>query len=197
MQNAIKYYSAGATQLVKCLPELLTGAEKIYFESKRNEWMDAGVPEAIATNIALSRAMYSVLNILKTSTETQISVEPYAQRLTQIAKVYFALADRLHLDDFREMINDYPLDNHWMVLARSSVKGDLDWHQRFLTLAVLKQDLPTADPMQRLALWLENNKTLLDRWDSIYAEMKASTSFEYSMLVVGMRELLDMARVTQ
>ncbi len=180
-------YFKGIKQLDKRLPDLLVGAERTYFESKRDEWVAAGVPIAIASKVAITRSLYSALNIIKTSKEQSAPI-------LRVAKVYFLLTDRLYLDEFGEMINSYPLESHWMVLARSAVKGDLDWQQRFLTLSVLQLNVKAADPVRNVELWLERKKHLVERWESVFAEMKASASFEYSMLIVAMRELLDLAR---
>lgn len=187
VEPAIAHYMPGVRKLSQHLPELLKGTEKTYFETTKDQWVASGVPEPIAANIAITRAMYSLLNIVKTSIESK-------SNLNQVAQVYFDLTDRLSLDDFSEMVNHYPLESHWMVLARSAVKGDLDWHQRLLTLAVLKMDVKVSDPIKRLALWLTRNAQAVESWQTTYTEMKTSSAYEYSMLVVAMRELFDLAR---
>jgi NAD-specific glutamate dehydrogenase len=79
-------------------------------------------------------------------------------------------------------------------LARSAVKSDLDWQQRALIRAVLQLPVKSADPVKRLAICMEKNKLLIERWRSVFTEIKANSSFEYSMLVVAVRELLELAQ---
>lgn len=187
IRTVVKYFGPKIKLLSQQLPGLLVGNEKNNFETKRDQWTAADVPQQIAEKIAATHFMHSLLNIIKLSKERHYP-------LNQVAKTYFLLTDRLHLDEFGEMINQYPLESRWMVQARSAVKGDLDWHQRYLIGSVLKLDKKTSNPVQLVEDWLENNQVALERWETIFSEMKASTAFEYSMLLVAMRELLDLAQ---
>ncbi len=184
VKKIIARFSGGVKLLEKSLPGLIVGMEKSLFEQKSTDWINAGVPGAIATRVASARALNSALNILEAAAEKQVD-------LKKAAKIYFNLADHLGLDEFREMINKYPVDSRWMVLARSAVKGDLDWQQRALTLAVLKQKVKGQDPLD---VWLEANKVLVERWQAIFTEIKANPTLEYSMLVVAVREMMDLVQ---
>ncbi len=179
----------GVKKLSSELPYLLKGAEKTYFEEKNEQWVTAGVTKNIAAQIASTRALYSTLNIIEAATE-------YSGDLLKVAEVYFALADRLSLDEFHELINHYPVETRWMILARSAVKGDLDWQQRAITLAVLKCKNRPKESYVCVDSWLEKHHDLVTRWQGLFTEMKASATFEYSMLVVLMRGLLDLSKAT-
>lgn len=187
VQATIALFSKGIKQLNKKLPDLFTTVEKAYFNTKVAEWTVAGVPQEIAAHIAGVRSLAAALNIVQASLEV-------GAEIPAVAQVYFALADRLGLDEFRELINNYPIDNRWMVLARSAVKGDLDWQQKALTVEVLKQTPDNKKGKDQLEVWMEKNQFLVDRWQSVFTEIKTSPTFEYSMLVVAVRELLSLAQ---
>jgi glutamate dehydrogenase len=182
-------FSHNAEKIFKNLPDLLMGSDKEYFENKKIELISAGVPEELAARIAGARAMYSALNIIEAATEYRIDVQ-------KVASIYFSLADLLALDQFREMINNFSVDTHWSVLARSAVKGDLDWQQRILTIGVLKDNSKLIDTEKLLSTWLDTHKTLVERWQTTFSDLRSSVTLEYAMLAVAMRELLDLAQAS-
>ncbi len=186
IQNVIERFSQGINQIQKKLPELLTDAEKYAIEEQAETLQESGVPAKMAYRIAITGIMTSALNIIESAT-------PHHLNLYEVATIYFALIDQLGLGEFRELIDNYPTDTHSMVLARSASKGDLDWIQRRLTLAISKFPTKTKDPQKKLALWLEAHQALVERWQVLFTEMKASTSFEYSMLTVAINQLLALA----
>lgn len=186
VESTIALFLKGIKQLRKMLPKLFTVVEQAHFDRKVSEWIEAGVPEEIAAEIASVRTLSAALNIVQASLET-------GGEISKIAQIYFSLADCLGLDEFREMINNYPIDNRWMVLARSAVKGDLDWQQKALTVEVLKQDAGKS-PAEQIQMWADKNQFLINRWQTVFTEIKSNPAYEYSMLVVAVRELLSLAQ---
>ncbi|HVV67653.1 MAG TPA: NAD-glutamate dehydrogenase [Gammaproteobacteria bacterium] len=189
IKATIAHFASGVTTLKKNLGSLLTSTEKSMLEEKSQAMIEAGVPEAIAIQVANAKALSSALNIIEAATEKQID-------LKKAAKIYFNLADRLGLNEFRETINKYPFDSRWTVLARSAVKSDLDWLQRALMQAVLKQKSKNKDPVSLVEAWLETNHIMVERWETIFTEIKANPTPEYAMLVVAVRELMDLVQVS-
>ena len=187
--TTIARFSSGVKTLEKSLTSLLIGTEKFLFEQKSSTWINAGVPPAIATRVANAKALNSALNIIEAATEKHIDLQ-------KAAKIYYNVADRLGLDEFRELINKYPVDSRWTVLARSAVKGDLDWQQRALMQAVLNQKATNKDPASQVDAWLDANKIQVERWEAIFTEIKANPTLEYAMLVVAVRELMDLVQVS-
>ena len=45
----------------------------------------------------------------------------------------------------------------------------------------------------RLALWLEQNQSMVERWRSMLVDLRAATGNDYAMYAVANRELLDLA----
>ena len=45
----------------------------------------------------------------------------------------------------------------------------------------------------RLALWLEQNQTMVERWRAMLVDLRAATGNDYAMYAVANRELLDLA----
>jgi glutamate dehydrogenase len=186
VKSSITLFSNGVEKLQKLLPQLMPETEKAYIEEKSAEWVAVGVPSDIAKRIASLRIMYSLLNITEAATRKRMDLE-------QVAAMYFAVEDRLNLGEFRELINSYPIDSHWMILARSAVKADLDRLQRMLAVEVLKSKSKTKDVEACLDNWMESYRALIEHWQWLFAKIKASPTLEYAMLVVSIRALFDVA----
>jgi len=45
----------------------------------------------------------------------------------------------------------------------------------------------------RLALWLEQNNSMVERWRAMLVDLRAATGNDYAMYAVANRELLDLA----
>jgi glutamate dehydrogenase len=186
VETMITLFSHGVEKVKKLLPQLMPETEKSYIREKSMEWIEAGVPSTMAESIAGLRILFASLNVIEAATSKKVDVE-------QVATVYFALEDRLSLGEFRELINNYPVESHWMILARSAVKGDLDRQQRILTLEVLKLKDKSKRIEACLDAWIETRKTFIEHWQSLFAEIKFSATLEYAMLLVSMRALSDIA----
>lgn len=186
VETMIMLFSRGVEKVKKLLPQLMPETEKNHIAEKSARWIEAGAPSAMAERIAGLRVLYSSLNIIEAATRKNTDIE-------QVAATYFALEDRLGLGEFRELINNYPVESHWMILARSAVKGDLDRQQRMLTLEVLKLKSKAKRVEACLDAWMETRKTLIEHWQWLFAEIKFSATLEYAMLLVSMRALSDIA----
>ncbi|MGL4830247.1 MAG: hypothetical protein ACRCXG_13265, partial [Vibrio sp.] len=111
--------------------------------------------------------------------------------VTQIAKLYFSLGDRLSLHWFLKQINQQAVDNHWQALARASFREDLDWQQRQLTAHVLGEHSNgiELEVEQALTKWLESNQASIARWENILSEFRVGTLHEFAKFSVALREL--------
>ncbi|MNQ12398.1 NAD-specific glutamate dehydrogenase [compost metagenome] len=50
---------------------------------------------------------------------------------------------------------------------------------------------------ERVVVWLEQHRRLVDRWRSMLAELRAATGTDYAMYAVANRELMDLAQSAQ
>lgn len=182
IKESIDLVSQGLKELNPSLLSMLTPTERAHIEEKTTRWIALGAPPVVATKIAALRAMYALLNIIKVTDECRCDIH-------QITRLYFSLSDSLELDAFRDKVNEYSIETHWMLLARSAAKGDLDFWQRALTKGIYQLNKKNKMPLHSLDVWLEKNNTLVERWKAVFAEMKASQSLEYAMLVMVMHEL--------
>jgi glutamate dehydrogenase len=180
-------FSDQLNEVGKILPTLLFGQEKEKFNWRVKQLIGEGVSKDIATKIAATRPLYSALNIIEAATTNEVDV-------IEVAKIYFKLMERLELTWFREKINDYPVDNHWAVLARADYKGDLDYLQRILSVSVINLPSGLTRLEDHVDKWFETNKKFVSRWKSILGELRSTSTNEFAMLTVAMRALSELAQ---
>ena len=182
----VTLFTQSAEQLYKSLPKLLTGSDKAHYEDRCEYYMNAGVPAEIAYKVASTDAIYHALNIVDVSLENKVD-------FLCVAQTYFAVVDRLDLLWFRNLIDTYPNDTHWMILAKSAYKGDLDWIQREMTLSVF---VFKASNQRDTCLddWVKMHKATIERWETLVTRLKGIESREFAMLSVAIRELSDITR---
>lgn len=185
LKELIEHYSSRIKIIEKVIPDLMSGFTKEYFNQLVNEFLQASLPRDTAERIATYRAIYTSLNIIDVSTRNNFD-------LMKTAKVYFAGGERVNMIWFRDQINRDTREGHWNALARLTLRDELDAAQSALTVAIIKSDSHQADVDLIINNWVENNKPGLQRWDNMLSLLHNSTSLEYYMFFIAIRELLSL-----
>ena len=162
------------------------GADKEILDTRVEELIKQKVPLEIATKVASTMSLYHALNITE-------AAKLHNVEMFRVAKIYFMLVDRLQLLWFRNQVNNYPVGDHWTVLAKSAYKGDLDWAQRALTASVLTNTMERSIP-GKVNSWLTHRETQIARWHRILTDLRNTEAKEFAILFVALRELLDLAK---
>ncbi|CAM4388913.1 MAG: NAD-specific glutamate dehydrogenase [Legionellaceae bacterium] len=189
IEATIKHFGAGVTQLYNHLPKLLTGKAKEKFTSLETHLLDNGVPQKIASRIALSSSMFTTLDIIETATAQDLSLD-------EVATVYAMLDERLELAWFREQISAHPIGNHWDALARAGLHDDVDLQQRSLTMSVLLVQTKSKSLSEKLNVWLNLHESLVARWHYMLDKLRNTDHVEFLMFTVAVRELLDLTQAS-
>jgi len=187
--EVIKRFQPGVKMIAESLPSVLRGPRRETWEKRHNQFVEEGVPSALATFIAGADSMLPVLGIIQAA---EITNKP----IPEVAATYFAIGTQLDLFWFTEEINQLVIENHWQALAREAYRDDLDWQQRTLTVGVLNLPVKAHSVEERIDKWLVQHETLIARWKTMVAEFKATDVKEFSMYGVALRELMDIAQTT-
>ena len=190
LQEVIEHYSSRVKKLENLIPSLMSGVTKDYLHKIIMEFMQAGIEEDLAQRIGTYRAIYTSLNIIDISTIHNFD-------LIKTAKVYFAAGEKINLVWFRDQIAVDSREGHWNVLARLTLRDELDVSQRALTIAIMKKDKKSMDPFKLIDQWLTDNETPLKRWNKLLEMLHGSTTIEYSMFFIAIRELLGLIQTSQ
>ncbi len=189
LPTVIKHFSAQVKTLENIIPTLMAGISKNYLDSLTEKFAKISISKDIAKRIGTYRAIYTSLNIIDIASTHQFD-------LMQTAKIYFAAGERLNLLWFRDQIAQDARDGHWNVLARLTLRDELDIAQCALTVAVMHHDKKETDATTLFDHWMTDNHVMLERWNKLLSSLHESANIEYSMFFIALRELLNLLATT-
>lgn len=190
IQKTIDDFAPSISDLIKQLPQLLDGPDKEAFDSAINYLIDQGVPEKLAKSIASCNAMFTSLDIVEASRKYELD-------LSEVAKTYYLIGNRLELNWLRELMNAYVVENQWDELARAGFRDDLDRVQRKLSARVLTmkaKECKEKNIEERIGIWINRYQFLMNRWQKLLADVKSSDIVGFVSYSVVLRELFDFAQ---
>ncbi|MDF1828144.1 MAG: NAD-glutamate dehydrogenase [Legionellaceae bacterium] len=189
MDETINRYAKSLEMLKKSLPASLGEEGQVAYIKQAEYYRSLGVPEAMAYEITSNGALFFAMDIIEISHEQNISVD-------HVGKMYFEVGAFLDLAWVRKHLIEHPVENQWEALSREALRDDLDWQQRELTAAILKLEAQKKAHLQNLEAWSTQHESLITRWHQIVAELRSSTTLNYTMFFVAIRELVDLTQTT-
>ncbi len=187
--QSINDFKPKIDELYKGIADVLAGEEleKLYENTANFE--AEGVPHDVALSVASTRGLISALDIVDAALCNK-------QEVKDVAKVYFTVGARLHLDWFRARIAAHDVSDNWDALARAACRDDVDRQQRSITESILHFCTAQDDVVLAMDEWEAGLTRLVERWMAMLADLKASTSEDFTMYAVALRELLDLAQTS-
>ncbi|HLB42947.1 MAG TPA: NAD-glutamate dehydrogenase domain-containing protein [Gammaproteobacteria bacterium] len=185
LQQTIRHFSSRVKIIEKLIPELMGGLTKKYLESITEKFISLGLPQTTARHIATYRAIYASLNIIDVATQ-------YKFDLIKTAKVYFIAGERINLLWFRDQLANDTREGHWNTLARLTLRDELDFAQRALTVAIIIHGKKESDITKLIEKWTAHHHQPLDRWNKLLAMLHESNSIDYTMFFITIKELLGL-----
>ncbi|QBM17478.1 NAD-specific glutamate dehydrogenase [Marinobacter sp. JH2] len=189
IQTHMERFADSVWAITSNLPEYLGVQAKADWEKRNEELVAAGIPKDLASVLSGTGYLYSSLGVIEAKETTKMP-------LKAVANLYYDLGDRLDLNWFADAIAALTPNSHWQALARESFREDLDWQQRALTTGVLQLAGKAEKVPECVQAWEEKNQHMIERWNSMLAELKGVREPEYAMFSVALRELLDLAQST-
>ena len=171
------------------LPSIMVGEHKEKWHDLFNNLRAQGVSEKAAVLAASANSFYFALGVAETALNTDLSVE-------YVLELYHLMGNQLSLDWFGDQIVLLRPENRWKDFARESFVDELEAHRRSLTLAVLKEYGQQGDIAGILNDWNGKHKQLVDRWLETVQELRSTTTQDFAMYSVALRELQDLSRST-
>ncbi|WP_182898825.1 NAD-glutamate dehydrogenase [Microbispora sp. H10830] len=180
LASTARYFIEGAGGLLPHLPKLLTGPDLAAYEERRDSFVARGVPGELAERVAAMVPAYSTFDLVEIAAYT-------GRPVSEVAEVYFDLADRLQLARLRERVIALPRDSRWNSMARAALRDDLYAAHATLTRDVLIHSRPGLSPEERLASWTEANQAAVTRSRQTLSEIWESDTFDLATLSVALR----------
>ena len=167
------------------LPELMTGRELEAFQERQASYERRGVPEELARRVAVLEPAYMLLGLVEVAQRSSEWGEELAPE--DVARVHFALGERLGLPVLLQRIVALPRDDKWQTMARASLRDDLHAVHTALTAQVLRTTSPEDSAPARIASWEEGEAELVRRAAETLEQICADEEGDLARMSVGLR----------
>jgi glutamate dehydrogenase len=180
----IEAHRGDIAKLSAQLEDYLTEADRAAFAKRAEALTGEGVPEALARKVARLDLLAPGLDIVRIA---QRSGKP----LERVARTFYAVGVRFHLNWLRSATGGVNLDTHWDRMAVAAVLDDLYSHQRVLTERMLSANGP-ADGMaesETIEQWAQARGPAVHRIEMLFADLRQQGGLDLAKLAVANREL--------
>jgi glutamate dehydrogenase len=179
-QGTVDYFSGPVHELISELPALLTGRELSAYEQRRSGLVGEGVPEELATRVAVLHPAYQLLEVVQIA--ERMSLDPVA-----VARLHFALGERLGLPDLVSRILALPRDDRWQTMARAALRDDVYAVHAQLTAQVLRDTSPDEPVPARVQEWEDGDSVVVSRAAATLEEVCRDENADLARMSVGLR----------
>ncbi len=179
-QGTVDHFREPVQALMAVLPELMTGRERDDLDARRDAWVEQGVAEDLATRVAVLDPAYTLLGVVDVATRG--GLDPAV-----VARVHFALGERLGLPMLVRRIFALPREDRWQTMARGALRDDLYGVHSQLTAQVLDSTPDDEPAAARIALWEESDQITVSRAGATLEEICRDEAADLARLSVGLR----------
>jgi len=179
-RTTVEHFRGPVQAVMGQLPQIMSGRELEAFEGRLERLTSKGVPEDLATRVAVLSPAYALLGVVDTAVET-------GRDPAEVARVHFTLGERLGLPLLVDRIFALPRDDRWQTMARASLRDDLYGVHQQLTARVLEATPDDASAAERVATWDESDADLVGRSTSTLEDICRDESADLARLSVGLR----------
>ncbi len=179
-QGTVDFFRARVQAVMAELPDIVSGRELDDFAGRAKRLTGHEVPEELATRVAVLATAYALLGIVETA--DRLDLDP-----VEVARVHFALGERLGLPALVNRIFALPRDDRWQTMARAAVRDDLYGVHQQLTARVLESTSASDSAAARVADWEDADEALVERSAATLEEICREETAELARLSVGLR----------
>jgi glutamate dehydrogenase len=186
-QGTVDAFSGPVQAAMATLPDLMTGRELEAYERRRGALMKRDVPEDLASLVATFPPAYMLLNVIEIAARESLDA-------ADVARVHFALGDRLGLPTLVQRILGLPREDRWQTMARAALRDDLHSVHAQLTSQVLLGNGADQPATARIATWEEEDAVIVARAAETLQEICSDGSADLARLSVGLRVVRGLLR---
>ncbi len=179
-QGTVEFFSDPVQKVMADLPDLMTGRELTSFHQRRDALVAQSVPEELASQVAVLPPAYMLLGIVELATAEEL--DP-----VDVARMHFALAERLGLPALVGRILALPREDRWQTMARAALRDDLHAVHVQLTGQVLLATSPEDSVPARIATWEDGDSVVVTRAAATLEEICSDEDADLARMSVGLR----------
>ena len=142
--------------------------------------VDKGVPEELASRVAVLHPAYQLLGVREIA--DRMTLDP-----VEVTRLHFALGERLGLPDLVTRILALPRDDRWQTMARAALRDDVYAVHAQLTAQVLRDTDDTLPGLARIQEWEDGDAVVVARAAATLQEICADDNAELARMSVGLR----------
>jgi len=187
ISSKVNRFAPGMKEYSECLESVLGDELKARHEERCEDLIGAGFPKELARQIASMRHMYSALDIVDEARSQDLKVE-------EVARIYFALLDRLCLKWLRAQVERLPVERQWHAHARGNLRDELFSYHRQLTRRVMDEAEDAADPV---ATWFDRYSDEVEQVALMLDEMRNTAATDYPSMQVAIKGLGQLLNATR
>ncbi|MFJ3956434.1 NAD-glutamate dehydrogenase [Arthrobacter sp. NPDC090010] len=169
------------------LEDYLRGEDLKRFQAWHTRATSWGLPEELGVRWSELFESFPLLEMARIASNSGESVE-------DVAKVYYTVFDRFHVDSLLERISALPRDDRWQALARAALRDDLYSTVADMTTSVLAVSSESEEPDARMGDWEERNAEQLTRARNMFEEVNSLEKDDMASLSVALRLLRSIVR---
>ncbi len=179
-QGLVDHFAEPVQAAMAQLPDLMVGQELAAFEKRRATLVEQGVPDELAEKVAGLPTAYMLLNVIEIATRE--GLEP-----NDVARVHFALGERLGLSTLVQQILTLPRDDQWQTMARAALRDDLHAVHAQLTSQVLAATSADEPAPSRIATWEDADTVVVTRAADTLGQICSDDQADLARMSVGLR----------
>ncbi len=177
--DQVERYSDGFSEVRAAIPHSLPEAGRKAHAELVERWLQAGLPEALARQLAALPALILALDVVEVAHDSK-------QTIARVAHTFFELGAALELDWMRGRIEELPVESRWHAQARGALRDELAHQHRQLAVQVLASGLSVEQ-------WLAREDAGLRYTLGMLGEIRA-LPLDYPIASVAVRRLAQLAQ---
>jgi len=167
------------------LPNLLRNEGRASARQQTRQLFKAGVPKALAQEIALMQPLYSGLDIVDLAAYTYTD-------LNKTAEVFYGLEARLDLFWLRQQIHDLPRQDLWQRKARLGLLDELQTITTEIARLVITTTEAKRSGNKKLDDWLTRQQARVSHVHELLQDIRNNPDIDLAMLTVAVREIKNL-----
>jgi glutamate dehydrogenase len=179
-EGTVDHFGVVAQKVMAALPDLMTGRELEDYRERRQELVDQGVPDELATKVAACPPSYMILAMVETAARD--GLDPL-----DVAHVHFAVGELLGLPALVSRILALPRTDRWQTMARAALRDDLHAVHAQLTALVLTSTSDKDSAEDRVRQWEDADLVMVSRARQTFQEICADDRADLARMSVALR----------
>jgi glutamate dehydrogenase len=179
-QATVEQFAGQVQATMAQLPELMSGRELEAYQDRLAAYEGRGVPEELARRVAVLEPAYMLLGIVEVAQREELAPE-------EVARVHFALGERLGLPMLLQRIVALPREDKWQTMARAALRDDLHGVHADLTAQVLRATSSEDSAPARITAWEEGDAVVVSKAAETLGQICVEEEADLARMSVGLR----------